>query len=305
MSNTVLYLVLRASRAVLPFVPLAVAYALADFAGLVSYWFVGRARRGICANLAVVTGQPAGSGVVRRLARDAFANDAKNWVDTLRIHRVTAQEILSAVTIDHWERLDTALARGDGLVLVTMHLGNYDLVGQVVSARGAHLTIPVERIRPPQLFDLLMMERRSMGINAVPIEAAPRAMLRALRAGEIVAVAGDRNIVGRTVEVEFFGRPTPLPRGPASLARRTGAPMILGVGIRLPSRLFAGLVSEPIEVTRTDDADADDRTNTQRLADQMEALVRRFPGQWLVFSPVWPPLDKMTTLTVEQTEAAV
>lgn len=302
MNNTGLYLALRAARAILPIVPLSLAYVLADLAGLISYLAVRRAQHAIRANFAVVTGRPASSRAVGQLARDAFANDAKNWVDTLRIHRVTESEILAAVDVQGWDRLVNALAAGKGAILVTMHLGNYDLVGQLIAARGLRLTIPVERMRPDALFELLMAERRSKGINAVPIEEAPRAMLRALRAGEAVAVAGDRNVAGRTVDVEMFGRMTSLPRGPASLARRTGAPLLLGVGVRLPSRLFAGFVSEPITITQTGDADADDRATTQRLAREMEAMIARFPGQWLVFSPVWPDARKEATLTVEQTE---
>jgi KDO2-lipid IV(A) lauroyltransferase len=127
-------------------------------------------------------------------------------------------------------------------------------------------------------------------------------MLRALRGGEVVAVAADRNVSGKTVGVEMFGRPTSLPRGPVSLARRTGAPLLLGVGIRLPSRRFKGYVSEPIEITRTQDAGADDRVNAQRLATAMESMIARYPGQWLVFSPVWPDPGKEATLTIEHTE---
>jgi KDO2-lipid IV(A) lauroyltransferase len=302
MSNTALYLALRAARAVLPVLPLSVAYRLADLAGLLSFLIVHDARRAIRGNLAVVTGQPAGSRLVGRLARDAFANDAKNWVDTLRIHRVTEEELVQAVSVHGWDRLADAAAADRGVILVTMHLGNYDLVGQLITAKGLKLTIPVERMRPPALFDLLMAERRSKGINVVAIEEAPRAMLRALRSGEVVAVAGDRNISGRTVDVEMFGRTTAIPRGPVSLARRTGAPLLLGVGIRLPSRLFQGFVSEPIEIATTGDAEEDDRANAQRLVREMEGMISRFPGQWLVFTPVWPDSGKEATLTVEHTE---
>lgn len=303
--NLTLYVALRCAHALLPYLPLSLAYLLADLAGLVAFAVVPSARRSICQNLSVVTGKSAGSRAVRRLARDAFANDAKNWVDTMRIRRVSDQEIRQAVEIEGWDRLESALAAGKGLILVTMHLGNYDLVGQVITARGHRLTIPVERMQPEALFHLLTQERRSKGIDVVPIKEAPRAMLRALRAGEIVALAGDRNVAGRTVDVEFFGRPTALPRGAVSLARRTGAPIVVGAGVRLPSRLFHGYVSEPIDIVKTTDAESDDLENAQRLARVMESFVARFPGQWLVFTRVWPRNAKETTLTMEHTEAAV
>lgn len=304
-ANYALYVVLRAARVILRFLPLGLAYFLADAAGLVAYVLVTPARRAICSNLSVVLGQPATSRAVRQAARDAFANDAKNWVDTLRIHLVTGADLEQRLRIDRWERLTAVLGEGRGLVLVTAHLGNFDLVGQILMARGYHLTIPVERMQPPALFDLLTSERRSKGINIVPLDEAPRALLRAVKGGEIVGLAGDRNLAGRTVEVEFFGRLTRLPAGPASLARRTGAPMMAGLGIRMPGGRFKGLLSEVVEAPRSADAAADVQQATQHIARLLEDCIRQYPGQWLVFSPIWPDPWRPATVTMNQAEVAI
>jgi KDO2-lipid IV(A) lauroyltransferase len=123
----------------------------------------------------------------------------------------------------------------------------------------------------------------------VPVERAPRALLRALRQGEIAAAAGDRAIAGRVEWVDFFGRPAPLPSGPVSLARHTGAPLLLGVGVRTPGSHFQGFVTPPLDLTTLSDAGRQDHENTQRLARAYEPFIRRFADQWLVFTPVWPP----------------
>jgi KDO2-lipid IV(A) lauroyltransferase len=303
--NYALYVALLAARVLLKIVPLRFAYALATGAGACAYLLFPIPRRDICANLAVVTREPASSSRVRSLAREAFITDARNWVDTVRIGSLSDGEILRSVMVDGWDRLDEAAAQGRGVVLVTLHLGNFDLVGQVLAARGYSLTVPVERIRPARLFSLLTEERRSRGINVVPLEEAPRAMVRALRAGELVGIAGDRGAAGKTVEVEFFGMPAHLPKAAVSLARLTRAPLLVGVGLRSPHGGYRGYVSDEIPMARTENAAEDDRNNTQRVARVLEDVIARNPGQWLMFTPLWRPANGGAATMKHASEAAV
>jgi lauroyl/myristoyl acyltransferase len=285
--NLGLYVALRAGSWLLPLFPLRAAYALASFAGTCAFYLLPRSRRAIAANLSRVMGAPAESERVLAAARQAFENDARNWVDTLRIGRLTDEEILRSVDLHGWEYIQAALSQGRGAIIVMMHLGNFDLVGQTVAAHGEHLTIPVERMRPQALFDFLLQARTSKGVNAVPVDRAPRELLRALRRGEMVAVAGDRNAGGRGIRVPFFGAEATLPRGPVTLARHSGAPLLVGAGIRRGTGRYQGLVTPPLPLQRTADSEADDRENARRVAAAMESFISRFPEQWLVFAPVW------------------
>ncbi|MGI8826070.1 MAG: lysophospholipid acyltransferase family protein [Chloroflexota bacterium] len=284
--NYVLYLLLRSLTWMMRFIPLSLAYALASGAGFLAFYVVVPARRSILANLSVVLTASVRDPTVRRAAREAFRTDARNWVDTLRIGRLTRSQLIDLVDVDGWEHLVQAASQGRGVVLMLVHLGNFDLVGQVVAAKGFQVTIPVERMEPPVLFDFLAVSRRSQGVDVVPLDHAPRAMLRALRAGQVVAVAGDRVISGRTAQVPFFGRPAALPTGAAALARRFGAPVVMAVGIRLPSGRFHGIIL-PIPLELTGDEKVDDTENTARIARVIEAAIRAHPEQWLAFSPVW------------------
>lgn len=304
--NVALYLALRLAGVLLPLLPLQFAYGLASLAGWSAYLLFPIPRRQIVRNLSIVLGSPANSPLVRRAARTAFQNDARNWVDTLRIGRVSLADIERTLEIEPggWERLVTAYEQGKGLILVTLHLGNYDLVGQLIALRGYALTVPVEHMRPPALYDFLTRERRSQGINAVPVERAPRALLRALRAREMVAIAGDRTAAGRRIEVELFGHTAALPRGPVSLARRTGAPVVVACGVRRGAG-YSGIVSDPVPIQQTGDAGADDRENAQRLARVFEEVISRFPDQWLVFDNPWRDGSKPVATMLQTEEAAV
>lgn len=283
--NNLLFVLLRTVAWLLPWVPLDLLYRLAEVAGTCAYYLVPNARRAIHENIAQVIGASPTSPRVRCLAREAFRTDARNWVDTLRIRDVTSGELLERVQVEGWEYLDAALAEGKGAILLGMHLGNFDLVGQILLARGYQLTVPAEHMKPEALFQFLMEGRRSKGAQLVAVDQAPRELLRALRAGTIVGVTGDRYVAGKGIAVPFFGKQAVLPRGPVSLARLSGAPLLLGYGVRLASNTFRGYVSPPIHLARhIDDAEA-----MQSIVGLMEGAIREHVGQWLVFSPVWAP----------------
>ncbi|GAC1623565.1 MAG: lysophospholipid acyltransferase family protein [Chloroflexota bacterium] len=284
--NRLLYAGLRAVARVMPFVPLRLLYALSSLGARVAFHLNGSAREGVVSNLSVVFDAPKNAPLVQKAARDAFVTDARNWVDTLRIARLSAQDISAFVDVEGWEHVERAIAGGRGAIVVTVHLGNFDLVGQVFAARGIPVTIPVERVEPSEFFDFLMERRRSQGINVVPIEKAPWAMLHALRRGEVVAIAADRQIAGRAMEVPFFGAPARLPTSPAALARRHRSPVIIAVGTRLPGGGYHGLVL-PAPLHFSDDESFDERENTRRILSLLEPLIRRHAGQWLAFEPVW------------------
>jgi KDO2-lipid IV(A) lauroyltransferase len=185
-----------------------------------------------------------------------------------------------------------------------MHLGNFDLVGQLLAARGWALTVPVERMKPAPLFEFLRQQRASQGITIVPLEQAPRAMIRALAQGQLVGLTADRVIAGKTVTVRLFGRDAELPRGFASLVRHVEAPVVVGVGVRKSDLTFQGYLSGPIAVSRTRSAE-DEVINTQRVVNVMEELIRRFPEQWMAFWPIWKPhFAEPEAATMEQQKRA-
>ncbi len=286
MQNRVLYIALRLAASVMPRIPLGVAYRLSELAAVLYYLLFPRSRQGILANLTVAF-PDSNAGQRQSTARAAFVNNARNWVDTLRIPRLTREQIVDLVDVDGWEHLERAHAAGRGVLLVSMHLGNFDLVGQLLAARGLTVTVPVERVEPPELLSFLTAQREGQGIRTVTLERAPRRMVEALRRGEVVAVTADRLLAGKSLEVEFFGHRTPLSRGLASLARHTGVPVIFGVGVRQGSTSYQGHVASPLVCAHSNDAIEDERALLQEIARHMEDMVRRYPGQWIAFNAIW------------------
>lgn len=286
MLNFALYAALRLAGLLLDVLPATLMYRIASLAGTCAYFLVRGARAGVSANLAVVLNGSPTSPHVRAAARRAFQNDAMNWLDTLRIGRLSLGEIEHMVQVDDWSPLERAAEAGRGVILVTLHVGNFDLVGQLLVARGYRLTVPVEQMQPRVLFDYLLAQRTRNGITIVPVERASRELLRALRAGQLVGLAGDRNVAGRVARVPVLARPAVLPLGPVSLARRTGAPLLLAIGVREAPGRFRGIMRS-IPVTRTRDEAADDAENLAAFARELEQVLIRYGDQWLAFKPFW------------------
>jgi KDO2-lipid IV(A) lauroyltransferase len=144
------------------------------------------------------------------------------------------------------------------------------------------LTVVVEALKPPELFNWFAELRRSQGFTVIPLtRTAGLSVVRALRANQIVALVSDRDIAGGGVEVEFFGERTTLPPGPAALASRFGAPL-LPTAVYFDGAGHHAVVRPPLPLV------GDTATDTQALAYELEDLIRAAPEQWHLFQPNWP-----------------
>jgi KDO2-lipid IV(A) lauroyltransferase len=152
------------------------------------------------------------------------------------------------------------------------------------------MTVVVEPIQPPELFEWFADLRRKFGMTVIPLgpDAGP-AVLKSLRNNEVLCLLSDRDITGGGIEVEFFGERTKLPAGPATLALRTGAALLptaayftdRGVG-------HHGVIGAPMNCERHGKLREDVQRITQDLAYELEILIRRAPEQWHLLQPNWP-----------------
>lgn len=279
-------LTLALSRAVartLPALPDALDRPASEAFGTLAYLAAPRARRAVRANLAIICPQRADR---ERLVRRAFVLQARNYMETFRIGRSTPEQVLASVTQRGWEHFGRAVERGNGVILVSAHLGPVALCGQVVLALGHRITIPIEP-ETSELARLLNRARSGMGAVFVPTDS-PLALRRALRDGGILGFLADRAVTGSGERVPFFGREALLPSAHVAMALRTGAALVAAFALREGERLIAAVEPE-IELPRSGDRAADVREGVRRWAAVLESYIARAPEQWSVFEPVWEP----------------
>lgn len=241
-------------------------------------------------NLSRASGEALGSARLSVLVRLAYATQLTNYIDLMRSRRISEAEVAGAMRAGGpgWDALLSAVRGKRGAIIVTAHFGRMELLNHFLAQFRLPITLPVERLRPERLFDLISALRRYKGLQLVPHDAALRACLRALQRGEAVALFADWDPTGQGVPVRFFGAAARFPAGPAFLALRAGAPVF--VGMALPGEARAGFqvwVELPLSVARTDDFDANLQTLTQEIADSLERHIRREPGRWVMFHDLW------------------
>lgn len=227
---------------------------------------------------------------LRQAVQDAFDSYARYWIEAFRLPTLPARTIERGIDVEGYHHIVDGLAQGKGVILALPHLGGWEWAGRWLSVRGHRLTVIVEQIDPPELFEWFTTLRRDLGMNVVALGPdAGQAVVQALKANEIVCLLSDRDIARSGIEVEFFGERTTLPAGPATIALRTGAPL-LPVGVYFTRRLYGhlGIVRPPVPTERRGKLREDVTRVTQYLAHELEYLIRRAPEQWHLFQPNWP-----------------
>lgn len=236
-------------------------------------------------------GPDASAADVRRAVRRSFASYGRYWVDSFRLPDMSVADIDRGMTTIGLEHIKRAVASGTGPILVLPHLGGWEWAGfWLTLVPHFTVTVVVETVEPEALFDFFVDFRRQLGMHIVPLgpEAAP-AVLRAIKEAHVLCLLSDRDIEGNGVEVDFFGERTTLPAGPATLALRTGAPLLPTACYFKESGGVLGFVRPPVPAERQAKRLRDDVTRiTQDLAHELEGLIRKAPDQWHLQQPNWP-----------------
>ena len=258
--------------------------------GGIFYCLLRRQRCGIRANLRVVTGRRG----VERLVFSTFYKYARNWTDVMLMMRLRGDALFSLVGgTSGGEYLETALARGCGVILVSLHLGNWELGGLGLADLGYRLNVLTFREEDEKVNEIREQVRAERGIRFIYVDrhdASPLAIIEAvnaLRRNEILVLLGDRDGSSHTLDFDFFGRPAQIPLGAAYLAVTTGAP-VLPVFVPLEGGLYTTIMEEPIifEEGKADRSHAI-RTGTERLIRVFERYIRKYPDQWYNFYDYW------------------
>jgi len=223
------------------------------------------------------------------LIDESFDAYARYWVDSARLQAASDAEVDIGFTVDGFEHIEDAFQRGVGPILALPHLGGWEWAGRWLTCRpGYEVTVVVEPIDPPELFEWMASFRESFGMHVVPLGPdVGSTVIKALKAKHVVCLLCDRNLGDGGVEVDFFGERTMLPGGPATLAMRTGA-AIIPVAVYQMSGRHHAVCRPPVPVERQGRLREDVQRVTQALAVELELLIRARPEQWHLMQPNWP-----------------
>jgi KDO2-lipid IV(A) lauroyltransferase len=283
------YYLFRFAGFVCPLLPARFGYWFFARLGDLMFLFTARRQQAYFYNLRRVLGDQASSVQVNTVARQAFQNLLKNYFDLFRWHKITKDRIREQLADLHgFEHLANAMKQGKGVIAGSGHFGAWDLVIHLAAAYlETEIVVPNERIQPERLFQYILALRRSQGIEMVPLDVAPRALIKALREKKMVGLAYDRDLTQTGPTVDFFGAPTQMPDGAVQLSLKYGAPVIVGFSIRQPDNRSVVYIEPALEFVKTGDTPHDIQVGVQRIAAVLEKYIRQYPGQWLMFQKIW------------------
>jgi KDO2-lipid IV(A) lauroyltransferase len=222
-----------------------------------------------------------GPEAVANLSRESYRHLGRSFIETALLDSLGADGLQKLVeTVEGWEEIDDVMAKGKGAVLVTGHIGNWELAGAYVAARGIPLDAIVRGMANPLFDAYLNHTREAIGMTIVHDSEAVRRTPRSLRAGRAVAFVADQGVMGlASTFVPFFGRPAKTPRGAAVFALRFNVPVVFVVALRQPNGRYR-IVVERIEAPQTGDRDHDVDAIVARFTQHLEKWVRAVPAQY-------------------------
>ena len=274
---------LRGFVAVFPWIPQRLLSAFASWGERLTFAILWRYRIRMEENLSMAMAAEFPTSAERKaLVRKAWRNFAQGFLETSRAMYLPKEEILSMVAVEGEDHLKRALAKKRGVIALSAHLGNFTMIGARLAAAGYPFSVLVKPPRDPGFARLIDDFRARVGIKTIsarPRKNAVRAILRALRENDVVLLIADEFKSGE-VEVTFFGRAAPAPRGPAALALRTGAAVLPMFLTRRSDDCLILSIGPEIALVNSGAVEESVATNTALFTRHLEAMIRRHPDQW-------------------------
>jgi KDO2-lipid IV(A) lauroyltransferase len=268
--------------------PLSAAYRLGIVLSDLQYFFSPRDRKAVFNNLRCILKYKENLNVQ---TREVFRNFGRYLVEFFRMEKhFNAQFIKDKVKIENIESLEEARKYGKGGIILSAHIGNWEVGGALLSLLGYDLMEIALPHKERPVNDFFNYQREVKGITVVPSTKAIRQCIEQLRNNKFIAVAADRDFTMNGEILDFLGKKMLIPKGAAVFSGKTGAPIIPCFMIRNGDGTFTFKIYKIIYPS-AESSETVDRNQLISLMKKstkvIEDIVSRYPTQWLVFRQFW------------------
>jgi len=274
---------LRSFSVVMPWIPYRLLKLYTQVMARVTFAILWKYRQRMEENVVMALGDRIGGRAERKaLIWRAWKNFAQGVLDTAAIMHFSKDRIIATLPLEGEEHLKRALAKGKGVLALSAHLGPFTMIGGRLAASGYPFSAVVKHPRDERFARVMDAYRAHLGIQTIsarPRREAVRGILRALRDNGIVLIIADEFKSGG-VMVNFMGQSSPAPRGPASLALRTGAVTVPVFATRQPDGSLVLSIGPEIEPVQADDLEQSVAATTALYTRHLEEAICRYPDQW-------------------------
>ncbi len=223
-----------------------------------------------------------------RIAKGAYRHLAVVMSEFFEIPWLTRETYRKWVEFEGLEHFETAFSRQKGVLSIVAHLGNWEMMTMAFPLAAQPIQIVYRPLDNPLLDNLFGYVRTCHGNRLIAKGGSGQTIAGLLSESKVIGILIDQNVSAREgVFVEFFGRPACTGVGLAVLALRTGAPVIPAFMVRMPSGKYRFILEPAVNISVTDNWDADLKENTQRFTRIIERYVRLYPDQWFWLHQRW------------------
>jgi len=252
------------------------------------FYLVPSERNKTISNLTKVFGNSKSPEEIRQVAKDVFKNLGRNMADAFAIPRFHPNNIDQFIQAEGLENIKKGLKNGTGVIALTGHIGNWELLGAYLSMKGFPINVVGAPIYDHRLDELVVKNREHSGMKYIARGSATRDIIRALRNNEVVGILIDQDT--KRVDgifVDFLGHPAYTPTGPTILAMKTKAVIVpMAIHIKKDGTHLIK-VREQLLLQYTGDVEKDRIYNTQLCNNALSEFIRENPTQWVWMHERW------------------
>jgi lauroyl/myristoyl acyltransferase len=282
------------------YLPVNICHWIGKVFGLIIYVFSKKDREGLGVNLSIALNRPADDPLVRKRVRQVFINYGQYMIDFFLLPQLPSHEIKKYFAdIRGEEILRNALAKGKGVILLSAHVGNWEIGGTLLRLFNYPLTVVTIKHNTTATNALVNRLRQNKKIRVIEVDQSPFSaieVLRHLQENRIVAMNGDRDYFGTGRQINFMGKHVNFPIGPVILAMSSGAALIPAFVLKQPDGRYTGILENAIPHPSTDNREEAIKECLITIARIFERYIRSYPDQWYHPDPITNPLFPRTAL---------
>ncbi len=273
---------LRFCSLIIKFIPERLIYGFAKNMAALGFIIAGKQRKIALESLTIAFGREKTKREIERIAKDCFIFLAKSGLELLFFMN-KPNLVKGQVEIVGKENLDSALAKGKGVILVSAHFGNFPLMLLRIKLEGYEVASIMRQMRDSRTEKIFLEKRKKFNIKTIynqPRSLCVETTLKSLRNNELVFIPIDQNFGTGGVFVDFFGKKAATPTGPVVFALRTKADIIPCFMVRQEDDTHKIIFEEPLNLEEGETFQETVIINIQKLTNIIESYIRKYPAEW-------------------------
>lgn len=287
LGELIVYYSVRGFAAVVRWLPVSSALWLGRRLGTLVYYFNGKHRSQVYANLKVAFAKTKSAGQIKTIAKQLFQNYGQNLIELLRLPLMTPEKFKEYVKVEGQEHVSAALRQGKGVILLAMHFGSWEMANLLSTTLGHPYKVIVKpQKRFSRLDDLLNSYRACGGSVVLERGMGTREFIKSLQNNEIVGLVVDQG--GKDgILVPFFDRQASMSVGAIRVGLKLGVPICFAIIIRENGPFHRLVIHQAMDLTNTGNVDEDVRANLNRVTRVMEEYIQAHPAEYTWFYKIW------------------